>query len=139
MGIAPFLSISDAVEILDATADFTSTDVEEYRRVMFPSALQNPASALLFNLFTVEDAPLWMTARGYTLYQEYSQSIMELQERSTASTASDRSEMVGACYIKHHFFALDQAGPLPALSIHGCDLGSGIAAADVGNGTRPLA
>ncbi|KAJ7192186.1 hypothetical protein GGX14DRAFT_578349 [Mycena pura] len=101
---------SNAVEIFDAAADFTSTEVEEYRHVvkMFPSALQNPASALLFNFFTVEDVLL--TARGYSLYQEYSQSIVELQERQTASTASDRSQIVGACHTKHHFFTLDQAG-----------------------------
>ncbi|KAJ7807193.1 hypothetical protein B0H14DRAFT_2609910 [Mycena olivaceomarginata] len=95
----------------DAAADFTTGEVMEYRRVMFPPLL---GDSMHVPFLSVEDAPGWMTARGYALYQE-----LNLAERldplrghryaSLRELRAYREQVVGEAYVNHPFFQVDRA------------------------------
>ncbi|KAJ7052354.1 hypothetical protein C8F01DRAFT_1332885 [Mycena amicta] len=101
---------SDSAQF-DAAADFTAAEVTEYRRVMFPAALGDPAHT---PFFSIEDAPLWVTARGYSLYQEFDpaerlEPLRTLTNATLRQLRSYREQVVGSTYINDPFFRIDQA------------------------------
>ncbi|KAJ7318610.1 hypothetical protein DFH08DRAFT_971348 [Mycena albidolilacea] len=97
--------------MFDAAADFTTGEVVEYRRVMFPPLL---GDSMHVPFFSIEDAPGWMTARGYALYQELNpaERLDPLQGHRYASLRqlrAYREQVVGEAYVHHPFFQVDLA------------------------------
>ncbi|KAJ7798700.1 hypothetical protein B0H14DRAFT_3156797 [Mycena olivaceomarginata] len=97
--------------LFDAAADFTTGEVVEYRRFMFPLLLGDSTHV---PFFSVEDAPRWMTARGYALYQELNlaERLDPLRDHRYASLRqlrAYREQVVGEAYVNHPFFQVDRA------------------------------
>ncbi|KAJ7875255.1 hypothetical protein B0H14DRAFT_3859475 [Mycena olivaceomarginata] len=97
--------------LFDAAADFTTGEVVEYRRFMFPLLLGDSTHV---PFFSVEDAPRWMTARGYALYQELNlaECLDPLRDHRYAllrQLRAYREQVVGEAYVNHPFFQVDRA------------------------------
>ncbi|KAJ7883220.1 hypothetical protein B0H14DRAFT_2565012 [Mycena olivaceomarginata] len=93
--------------LFDAAADFTTGEVVEYRQVMFPPWLGDSTH---IPFFSVEDAPGWMTAHGYALYQELNLASCVRIESSTSPFTSfiGLFHVVGEAYVNHPFFQVDR-------------------------------
>ncbi|KAJ7203077.1 hypothetical protein GGX14DRAFT_652541 [Mycena pura] len=103
------LGASDNDQFHEA-ADFKVTEIAEYRRVMFPAPLSNPTNALFL---AADDAPRWMTARGYTLYQEFNPAALLSPYHTYANAKlrhlrAYREQVVGPAYQSHQFFGLER-------------------------------
>ncbi|KAJ7829922.1 hypothetical protein B0H14DRAFT_3143733 [Mycena olivaceomarginata] len=97
--------------LFDAAADFTTGEVVEYRRFMFPLLLGDSTHVPFFSF---EDAPRWMTARGYALYQELNLAerldpLRDHRYGSLRQLRAYREQVVGEAYVNHPFFQVDRA------------------------------
>ncbi|KAJ7854187.1 hypothetical protein B0H14DRAFT_3449787 [Mycena olivaceomarginata] len=107
--LAPGIAIDFAM--FDAAADFTTSEVVEYRRFIFPLLLGDSTHV---PFFSVEDAPGWMTARGSALYQgvnlaEHLDPLRDHRYASLRQLRAYREQVVGEAYVNHPFFQVDRA------------------------------
>ncbi|KAJ7635373.1 hypothetical protein FB45DRAFT_1026254 [Roridomyces roridus] len=105
-------SVATDSQLWDDAADFTAAEVSEYRSTMFPAALGNPANSPFFSL---ENAPAWMTPRGYGLYNDYSPMEPQILRFGVAYATirqlrAYREHVVGPAYLSHSFFELGSHG-----------------------------
>ncbi|KAJ7857968.1 hypothetical protein B0H14DRAFT_2578135 [Mycena olivaceomarginata] len=94
--------------LFDAAGDFTTSEVVEYRRVIFPLLL---GDSMHVPFFSVEGVPGWMTARGYALYQELNlaEHFDPLRGYRYAFLHAYREQVIGKAYVNHPFFQVDRA------------------------------
>ncbi|KAJ7887000.1 hypothetical protein B0H14DRAFT_3430849 [Mycena olivaceomarginata] len=94
--------------LFDAAGDFTTSEVVEYRRVIFPLLL---GDSMHVPFFSVEGVPGWMTARGYALYQELNlaEHFDPLRGYKYAFLHAYREQVIGEAYVNHPFFQVDRA------------------------------
>ncbi|KAF7310153.1 hypothetical protein MIND_00388700 [Mycena indigotica] len=98
----------DDASLFEAAGDFTLSTIEKYRDEMFPAALGDPSHV---PYFSAELAPEWMTAQGFTLWQEYdpSEPIHPLHTPEHArlnELRAYRAQIIGPAYQKTPFFDL---------------------------------
>ncbi|KAJ7627442.1 hypothetical protein FB45DRAFT_868661 [Roridomyces roridus] len=88
-------------------ADFTPAEVAQYRSIMFPPALGNSTHT---PFFSVENAPEWMTARGYVLFNDYDPAApisFDFRNATVRQLRDYRTQIVGPIYAESTFFQVD--------------------------------
>ncbi|KAJ7625755.1 hypothetical protein FB45DRAFT_1084289 [Roridomyces roridus] len=105
-------TIATDSQLWDDAADFTAAEVVEYRSTMFPAALGNPTNSPFFSL---ENAPAWMTPRGYGLYNDHDPTQPQILHFGVAYATirelrAYREHVVGPAYLSHPFFELASHG-----------------------------
>ncbi|KAK7008302.1 hypothetical protein R3P38DRAFT_3211304 [Favolaschia claudopus] len=93
-----------------AAADFSLNEIKAYRTFTFPVALGDPAHE---PHFSVEDAPNWITSRGYQLYLEHSSEDspgeLDPNDIPTGVLKAYRSYILPENHRGHPFFSLENS------------------------------
>ncbi|KAJ7920615.1 hypothetical protein B0H13DRAFT_1867343 [Mycena leptocephala] len=97
--------------MFEAAGDISQGDIKAYRRFAFPPALGDPTHD---PFFSVENAPDWITSRGYQLYLEHDNGNIAVGSWDTDNATptqvrSYRNCMVGESYLHHPSFSLDNS------------------------------
>ncbi|KAJ7912629.1 hypothetical protein B0H13DRAFT_1874611 [Mycena leptocephala] len=97
--------------MFEAAGNISQGDIKAYRRFAFPPALGDSTHD---PFFSVENAPDWITSRGYQLYLEHDNGDIAVGSWDTDNATptqvrSCRNCMVGGSYLHHPFFSLDNS------------------------------
>ncbi|KAJ7106000.1 hypothetical protein C8R44DRAFT_745647 [Mycena epipterygia] len=105
----------------DAADDLTVPEITDYRSFVnsalrfhfwfFPPSVCKPHGEVYFSL---DDAPEWMTACGYRLWQEHDPTkrldrLFHPDNALLKELRGYRDQIIGPAYLKHPFFGLDRA------------------------------
>nr|GAT48672.1 predicted protein [Mycena chlorophos] len=101
-------SRADDSECFDAAEDLSAKEIKQYRAIMFPAALGDPDN---LPHFSTENAPLWMTARGYALYQECDPAdpiTYWLDDATVRELKAYRELVIGPTFLSDIFFSAEE-------------------------------
>ncbi|KAJ7860306.1 hypothetical protein B0H13DRAFT_1901072 [Mycena leptocephala] len=97
--------------MFEAAGNISQGDIKAYRRFAFPPARGDSTHD---PFFSVENAPDWITSRGYQLYLKHDNGDIAVGSWDTDNATptqvrSYRNCMVGESYLHHPFFSLDNS------------------------------
>ncbi|KAJ7660302.1 hypothetical protein DFH06DRAFT_1044030 [Mycena polygramma] len=95
----------------DAANDLTVAEISDYRSFFFPPSVWEATGEVYLSC---DDAPAWMTACGYRLWQEHDPTKrLDRSFHPDNALLKDlrgyRDQIIGPAYLKHPFFGLERA------------------------------
>ncbi|KAJ6582187.1 hypothetical protein B0H19DRAFT_1061630 [Mycena capillaripes] len=95
----------------DAADNLAVLEINDYRSFFFPPSVCKPNGEVYFSL---DNAPEWMTACGYRLWQEHDPTkrlghSFQPDNALLKELRGYRDQIIGPAYLKHPFFGVDRA------------------------------
>ncbi|KAJ7801398.1 hypothetical protein B0H14DRAFT_3489652 [Mycena olivaceomarginata] len=94
----------------EAADDLSVSEISQYRSFFFPPSVCEPTGEIFFS---VDNAPEWMTSRGYRLFQEHDPTkppdrLFHPDRVSLKDLRGYREQVIGPAYSKNPFFGFER-------------------------------